>query len=150
MAHTLGSGGKAIITAIDQYGSEFQIRRILNEYPEVYVNNKLQPGVSIRETVIRNPIYFGQKISLPAAKVLKRIWLKNWLEKVSTTSVVRLKKKQIVSDTVLRLQKLPILTNKLLIIPKESRMLSLTWVSLKYGIEEKFKNKPILIPMNVK
>ena len=35
----------------------------------------------------------GKKISLLAAKVLKRIWWKNWLEKVSTTSVVRLKKK---------------------------------------------------------
>lgn len=59
--HTLGSGGKAVVTAIDQYGSEFQIKRILNEFPECYVGGKLQPGISIRETIIRNPIYFGQK-----------------------------------------------------------------------------------------
>lgn len=59
--HTLGSGGKVIITAIDQYGQEYEIMRILNEASEVFINGKLQPGVSIRETIIRKPRYFGQK-----------------------------------------------------------------------------------------
>ena len=59
--HTLGSGGKATLTACDIYGQEFTISRIFREAPNVYLGGKLQPGVSIRETVLRRPIYFGQK-----------------------------------------------------------------------------------------
>lgn len=59
--HTLGSGGKVTLTACDVYGQEFTISRIFREAPNVYLCGKLQPGVSIRETVLRRPIYFGQK-----------------------------------------------------------------------------------------
>ncbi len=59
--HTLGSGGKATLTVCDVYGQEFTISRIFREAPNVYLGGKLQPGVSIRETVLRRPIYFGQK-----------------------------------------------------------------------------------------
>lgn len=59
--HTLGSGGKVTLTAFDVYGQEFTISRIFREAPNVYLDGKLQPGVSIRETVLRRPIYFGQK-----------------------------------------------------------------------------------------
>lgn len=59
--HTLGSGGKITLTACDVYGQEFTITRIYREAPNVYLGGKLQPGVSIRETVLRRPIYFGQK-----------------------------------------------------------------------------------------
>ncbi len=59
--HTLGSGGKVTLTACDVYGQEFTISRIFREAPNVYSGGKLQPGVSIRETVLRRPIYFGQK-----------------------------------------------------------------------------------------
>lgn len=59
--HALGSGGKVTLTAKDIYGEEFKISRILGESPNVYVAGKLQPGISIKETVIRKPIYFGQK-----------------------------------------------------------------------------------------
>ncbi|MDP2128990.1 MAG: histidinol-phosphatase [Pseudohongiella sp.] len=59
--HLLRSGGKITIDAIDRRGQPYQIRRILNERPDVYVNEQLQPGVSIRETVLHQPIYFGQK-----------------------------------------------------------------------------------------
>jgi predicted ATPase len=59
--HTLGSGGKVTVTACDVYGQEFTISRIFREAPNVYLNGQLQPGVSIRETVVRRPIYFGQK-----------------------------------------------------------------------------------------
>ena len=59
---TMGSGGKVEIDAIDRYGQSYTIRRIWKEpYPEVLIDGKLQPGVSIRETVLRKPIYFGQK-----------------------------------------------------------------------------------------
>lgn len=59
--HTLGSGGKVTLTACDVYGQEFTISRIFREAPNVYLDGKLQPGVSIRETVLRRPIYFGQQ-----------------------------------------------------------------------------------------
>lgn len=59
--HTLGSGGKVTLTACDVYGQEFTISRIFREAPNVYLDGKSQPGVSIRETVLRRPIYFGQK-----------------------------------------------------------------------------------------
>lgn len=59
--HTLGSGGKVTLTACDVYGQVFTISRIYREAPNVYLNGKLQPGVSIRETILRRPIYFGQK-----------------------------------------------------------------------------------------
>ena len=59
--HTLGSGGKVTLTACDVYGQVFTISRIFREAPNVYLDGKLQPGVSIRETVLRRPIYFGQK-----------------------------------------------------------------------------------------
>ncbi len=59
--HTLGSGGKVTLTAHDTYGQEFTVSRIFREAPNVYLGGKLQPGVSIRETVLRRPIYFGQK-----------------------------------------------------------------------------------------
>lgn len=59
--HTLGSGGKVTLGALDTYGQEFTVSRIFREAPSVYLEGKLQPGVSIRETVLRRPIYFGQK-----------------------------------------------------------------------------------------
>lgn len=59
--HVLGSGGKITLQAVDQRGQEYEIHRISRERPDVYVNGILQPGISIRETVLHKPIYFGQK-----------------------------------------------------------------------------------------
>lgn len=59
--HLLRSGGKITIDAIDRRGLPYQIRRILDEQPDVYVSGQLQPGVSVCETVLHQPIYFGQK-----------------------------------------------------------------------------------------
>jgi chromosome segregation protein len=59
--HVLGSGGKITIHALDQRGQQYEIRRISRERPDVYVNGVLQPGISIRETILHKPIYFGQK-----------------------------------------------------------------------------------------
>lgn len=61
VAHTLGSGGKIILKATDKRGIEYEIRRILNEQPDIYAEGRLQPGISIKETIISKPIYFGQK-----------------------------------------------------------------------------------------
>jgi chromosome segregation protein len=59
--YTLTSGVKVVIKALDRHGKEFEIRRILNEYPDIYVAGTPQPGLKIRETIIYKPIYFGQK-----------------------------------------------------------------------------------------
>ncbi|MCI5149103.1 MAG: histidinol-phosphatase, partial [Candidatus Electrothrix sp. MAN1_4] len=61
IAHTLGSGGKATIVAVDKYEQEYRISRIFNEQPKVFVGDELKPGIALRETVIHKPIYFGQK-----------------------------------------------------------------------------------------
>jgi len=61
VAHTLGSGGKATIVAVDKHGKEYRLSRILNEQPEVFIGDELKPGIAIRETIIYKPIYFGQK-----------------------------------------------------------------------------------------
>jgi len=59
---TMGSGGKIEIDVIDRYGQTYTIRRVWKEpYSDVLIDNILQPGVSIRETVLHKPIYFGQK-----------------------------------------------------------------------------------------
>lgn len=59
---TMGSGGKIEIDVKDRYGQSYTIRRVWNEpYSEVLIDGKLQPGVSIWETVLHKPIYFGQK-----------------------------------------------------------------------------------------
>lgn len=61
VGHFLGSGGKVVVTAVDRHGEEYEIRRIWKEQPDVYVKGTLRPGISIRETIINKPIYFGQK-----------------------------------------------------------------------------------------
>nr|VFJ72003.1 MAG: AAA domain-containing protein [Candidatus Kentron sp. FW] len=59
---TLGGGGKVVIRAIDRYGRPYEIRRVWKEdYSTVFIDDKSQPGVSIRETVLHKPLYFGQK-----------------------------------------------------------------------------------------
>ena len=59
--HTLGSGGKITIEAVDRHGKIYRIDRVLNEQPEVFIGDTLHPGIAIRETIIHKPIYFGQK-----------------------------------------------------------------------------------------
>lgn len=143
VAHTLGSGGKAVITAIDQYGSEFQIRRILNEFPEVYFNNKSQPGVSIRETIIKNPIYFGQKDLAASGKGFE----KELVEKLVGDSLYDIRrqieeKKQIVSDFVLRLQKVANIDEQIAEYTQKKQDAEFNLGKFKeYGIEEKFKKQ---------
>lgn len=61
ISYALGSGGRVTIEAVGQYNQKYEIKRILNGLPEVYVNGKIQPGISIKETIIKEPIYFGQE-----------------------------------------------------------------------------------------
>ncbi len=143
IAHTLGSGGKATITALDQYGIEYQIKRILNEYPQVYVNGKLQPGISIRETIIKKPIYFGQKDLSSSGEGFE----KDLVEKLVGESLYDIRrqieeKKQQVAETIIRLQKLANIDDQI----EEYRQKKLdAEFNLKkfaeYGVEEKFKKQ---------
>lgn len=57
-----------IIEATDRHGSRFEVRRILGHLPDVYVDGVLRPGVSIKETIIAKPLYFGQKDLSAAGK----------------------------------------------------------------------------------
>jgi predicted ATPase len=57
----LGSGGKVVIDATDCYGQRYQIQRILDESINVFFEGKVQPGISVCETVLRKPLFFGQK-----------------------------------------------------------------------------------------
>jgi predicted ATPase len=66
--YVLQSGGKVIVEATDRHGARYEISRILNHDPDVYVDGKLRPGVSIRETIINKPLYFGQKDLSAAGK----------------------------------------------------------------------------------
>ncbi|MDR1559061.1 MAG: hypothetical protein LBS84_05045, partial [Clostridiales bacterium] len=58
---TLGGGGKIVLHTLDRHGRIYQIHRILKEPANVFYEGKLQPGVLIQETVLRNPLFFGQK-----------------------------------------------------------------------------------------
>jgi len=59
--HVLGSGGKVTVQAVDRRGQRYEIRRINRETPDVYIDGVLHHGISIRETILHKPIYFGQK-----------------------------------------------------------------------------------------
>lgn len=54
----LGSGGKVMVEVEDAQGRRYEIRRILNERADVYIDGDLRPGVRIP---LKNPLFFGQK-----------------------------------------------------------------------------------------
>lgn len=54
----LKSGGKVVVEVEDAEGHLYEIRRILNERPDVYFGAELRPGIRIP---VRNPLFFGQK-----------------------------------------------------------------------------------------
>lgn len=68
LPHVLKSGGKVVVEAVDKHGTEYEIRRIWKEEPDVYVNGVLRTGVSIKGTIISKPLYFGQKDLSKAGK----------------------------------------------------------------------------------
>jgi chromosome segregation protein len=66
--YVLKSGGKVVIEATDKHGERYEIHRILNHAPNVFVDGAVKPGISIRETVVSKPLYFGQKDLSAAGK----------------------------------------------------------------------------------
>lgn len=61
VAHIMGSGGQITLHVQDDRGQEFEVKRIYGRPPTVHKNGVEHTNVSISETVLRNPIYFGQK-----------------------------------------------------------------------------------------
>lgn len=68
LPHVLKSGGKVIVEATDRHGGCFEVSRIWGHSPDVYVDGALRPGVSIKETIVAKPLYFGQKDLSAAGK----------------------------------------------------------------------------------
>ena len=58
--YVLGSGGMICLNVVDEHGTTYQIKRILGEKPYVYDANGNNLGIDVT-SVIRNPVYFGQK-----------------------------------------------------------------------------------------
>jgi ABC-type lipoprotein export system ATPase subunit len=141
---TLGSGGKVVIHAVDRYGQPYEIRRIWKEnYSNVFIDNKLQPGVSIRETILHKPIYFGQKDLSSTGEGFE----KDLVEKLlgSKLDEVRRKiaeQKALVADSVDRLTKI---TNVAEQIEEQTRIKQDTEHQLKlykdHGVEEKLQKQ---------
>lgn len=61
VAHVMGSGGKVTLRVRDDRGQESEVRRIHGRQPVVYKDGAELTNVSIRQSILRNPIYFGQK-----------------------------------------------------------------------------------------
>ena len=68
----LGSGGKVLVEAQDAQGRIYEVRRILNERADVYFESRLRPGVRITETVVKKPLFFGQKELVPKGEGFER------------------------------------------------------------------------------
>lgn len=58
--NTLGSGGEISLDIIDKYGKHYEVRRIMGEQLSILDENGDEVGIPIN-TVINNPLYFGQK-----------------------------------------------------------------------------------------
>ena len=141
---TMGSGGKVVLNAIDRYGQSYEIRRVWKEnYSNVYVDNKLQPGVSIRETVLYKPVYFGQKDLSSTGEGFE----KDLVEKLLGSRLDEIrrkiaKQKVAIGETVDRLVKI---TNVAEQIEEQTRIKQDTEHRLKlykrHGVEEKLQKR---------
>ena len=59
--YTMGSGGKVEMDVIDRHSKTYTISKVYGEDTNVEYNGKVLPGVSITDSILRKPIYFGQK-----------------------------------------------------------------------------------------
>ena len=58
--YVLDSGGKVIITIIDEHGKSYTVSRIYGENPTVLDQSGNDLAISVA-SIVRNPLYFGQK-----------------------------------------------------------------------------------------
>ncbi len=140
---TLRSGGKIIVKAIDRHGMTYEIRRILNQQPEVFIDNILQPGISIRETVINRPVYFGQKDLSSSGEGFEKDLVEKLVgEKLNEIRLRIDSQKQKVKDTANNLLRMTDLEEK--IKENEDKRRDAEYklnIFKKYGIEEKLQKQ---------
>ena len=143
VGHVLGSGGKVTVLAVDQRGQRYEIRRIYKEKPDVYVDGILQPGISIRETILHKPIYFGQKDLSSTGEgfekdlVEKLIW-----EKLTDIRERICVQRQKVSEAVDRLKKLSMVDEKKKEYESKKQDAEFRLKFYKnYGVEEKLQKQ---------
>ncbi|MBF0499657.1 MAG: histidinol-phosphatase [Candidatus Riflebacteria bacterium] len=143
LKHTLGSGGKVTIISVDRFGQEYEVRRIWDHRPEVLINGELQPGVSICETVVHKPLYFGQKDLSNSGEGFE----KNLVEKLIGEKTRELRQKieeqqQKVQGAVRRYMKLSnIATRKDEYTAKKQNAEFQLERYKKYGLEEKLQKQ---------
>ena len=65
---TLGNGGEVELEVFDRNVLSCQIKRVGMNKPEVFLNGKSHSGVSICETILYKPLFFGQKELATAGK----------------------------------------------------------------------------------
>jgi len=140
---TLGSGGKVVISAVDRYGQPYEIRRIWKENSNIFIDNKLQPGVSIRETVLHQPIYFGQKDLSSTGEGFEKDLIEKLLgSKLDEIRRIIAEQKVKVGETVDRLVKISNVTDQ---IEEQTKIRQDTEHRLKlykeHGIEEKLQKR---------
>ena len=58
--HVLKSGGKVIVTVVDEYKKEYRIEKIYGQKEDIYDNNGRVDAPSV-DTIFQKPVYFGQK-----------------------------------------------------------------------------------------
>ena len=104
---TLGSGGMIVLDAINHYGQAYQVKRILKENAIVLIDEKIQPGVSIRETVLNNPLFFGQKELAAAGKDSEKDLIEKLMETRCNKNRRQIAEQKIkVTDTIDKLSKI--------------------------------------------
>lgn len=59
--YAMGSGGKIEMDVVDRHGKAYTISKVYGEDTNVEDSGLLLQGVAIRESILRKPIYFGQK-----------------------------------------------------------------------------------------
>ena len=143
VAHTLGSGGKVVLEAMDKHRCAYTIARRLNDLPEVFVAGQLQPGVAIRETVIHKPIYFGQKdLSSTGEGFEKDLVEKLVGENLRDIREETLTQKGKVKSLVQRLQKMDNITEKMAEIREKKQDAEFRLKVFKdNGIDDKLKQQ---------
>ncbi len=141
--YVLKSGGKVIVEAVDRHGTPFEVRRILDHAPDVYVEGVLRPDVSVRETVVTKPLYFGQKDLSAAGKGFGQ----DLVEKLVGESLKAIRKKIALEAATLRTAANALVSVQSDLDDKQERTSELDDVKFrleqfdKYGVKDKLEKQ---------
>ncbi len=139
----LGSGGKVLVEAEDAQGRSYEVRRILNERADVYFENQLRPGVRITETIVKKPLFFGQKELVPKGEGFERELIEKLLgARLDTVRREISAQRQKVLDVLANLDKLKDLdTVELEYQTKRKDAEFRLELFRKYGVEEQLRRQ---------